>query len=88
MLAPLTKLTSINRNFKWTKVKHYAFNKIKQIVVCDTLLIYSDFNETFKIHTDYSAFQLGAVISHKVKPNALYSRRLTDTQQQYTVTYK
>ena len=28
----------------------------------DTLLTYPDFNETFKTHTDASAFQLGAVI--------------------------
>ena len=38
-LACLTKLTSINRKFKWTQVKQDAFNKIKPIVTCDTLLI-------------------------------------------------
>ena len=31
----------------------------------NTLLTYPDFNETFKIHTNASAFQLGAVISQK-----------------------
>ena len=44
------------------------------------------FNETFKIHTDDSAFQLGAVVSQKVKPVAFYSRKLTYAQQNYTVT--
>ena len=34
------------------------------------LSTYVDFNETFKIHTNSSAFELGAVISHKVKPIA------------------
>ena len=62
-LAPLTKLTSINRKFKWTKVEQYAFDEIKLIVARDTLLTHPDFNETFKIHTNASAFQLGAVIS-------------------------
>ena len=52
----------------------------------DTLLTYPDFNETFKIHTDASAFQLGAVIIQKGKPIAFYSRKLTDAQQRYTVT--
>ena len=52
----------------------------------DTLLIYPYFNETFKIYTDASAFQLGAVISQKVKTIAFYSRKLTYSQQQYTVT--
>ena len=46
-LAPLTRLTSIKRNFKWTKVKQDAFNKIKRIMACDTLLTYPDFNEIF-----------------------------------------
>ena len=52
----------------------------------DTLLIYPYFNETFKIYIDASAFQLGAVISQKVKTIAFYSRKLTYSQQQYAVT--
>ena len=71
MLAPLTKLTSVKRKFKWTQVKQYAFDKIKRIVARDTLLTYPDFNETFKIHTNASAFQLGVVIIQKGKPIAL-----------------
>ena len=57
-LAPLTKLTSIKGNFKWMKVEQYYFDKIKRILACDNLLNYPDFNKTFKIHTDASAFQL------------------------------
>ena len=71
MLAPLTRLTSIKRKFKWTQVKQDAFKEIKRIMARDTLLTYPDFNETFKIHTDASASQLGAVISQKVKTFAL-----------------
>ena len=59
-----------------TKLAHY------------TLLTYPYFNETIKIHTNASAFQLGAVISNKDKLIAFYSRKLTDTQQWYTVTEK
>ena len=87
-LVPLTKLTYINRNFKWTKFEQYDFDKIKRIMACDTLLTYLDFNETFKIHTDASAFQLGSVISHKGKPISFHIRKLTDAQQWHTVTYK
>ena len=50
------------------------------------LSTYPDFNETFKIHTDASAFQLGAVIIQKGKPIAFYGRKLTNDQQWYTVT--
>ena len=52
----------------------------------DTLLTYPGFNETFKIHTNASAFQLGAVLIQKGKPIDFYSRKLTDAQQRYTVT--
>ena len=57
-LAPLTKLTYIKRNFEWTQVEQDAFDKIKRIVARDTLLTYPDFNVTFKIYADASAFQL------------------------------
>ena len=57
-------------------------------MACGTLLSYPYFNEGFKIHTDSSKFQLGAVISQKYKPIALYSRKLTGTQKSYTVSEK
>ena len=64
-LAPLTKITSIKRKFKWMNVEKDALEEIKRIVARDTLLTYLYFNKTFKIHTNYSAFQLGAVISQE-----------------------
>ena len=87
MLAYLTRLTSIKNKFKWTEVGQDAFYKIKHIVALDTLLTYPDFDETLKIHTNASAFQLGAVISHKGKPIAFYYRRITDAQKRYTLTF-
>ena len=87
-LLPLTRLTSIKRKFKWKNVEQYDFDKIKQIVARNTLSTYPEFNETFKMHTGASSFQLGAVISQKGKPIDLYSRKLTDNQQRCTVTEK
>ena len=43
-LAPLTKVMSIKRNFKWKQVEQDAFNKIKRIVARGNLLTYPDFN--------------------------------------------
>ena len=85
-LLPLTKLTYIKRKFKWTEFEQDDFNEIKRIVAHDTLLNYQYFDETFRIHTNASAFQLGAVIIQKVEPIALYSRKLTGAQQRYKVT--
>ena len=84
--APLTKIFYLNRNFKWTQVKQDALDKIKRIVARDTLSTYPDSNETFNIHTNVSAFQVGAVISHKGKNIAFYYIKLTDPQKRYTVT--
>ena len=64
-------LTSANVKFKWTNVKQMAFNEIKQIVGCETLLSYPDFNLPFEIHTDASHTQLGVVFSQNNKPIAL-----------------
>ena len=61
--------------------KKYAFGKIKQILAHDNLLTYSDFEKRFKINTDSSAFQLGAVISQKYKSINLYCKKLADTKQ-------
>ena len=66
-LAPLTRMTSNKSKFKWTKVEQDDFDKIKWTVSCNNLLTHPNFDETFQINTDDSAFQLGAVISHKVK---------------------
>ena len=71
--------------FKWNEIKQDSFDEIKRIVDRDTLITYTDFNEEFKIHTNASDFQLGAVISQKGKPTDLYSRKLTESQKRYTV---
>ena len=87
-LVLLTRTTPNKRKFKWTKVEQDVFDKIKRIVARDTLLTYTDFNESFKSHINDSAFQLRAVISQKGKPIAFYSRKLTDPQQWNTLTEK
>ena len=84
-LAHLTELIYIKSKFEWTKVEQDAFDKIKRILARNNLLTYPDFNETFKIHIDARAFQLGAVTRQKGKPIHLYSRELTDDQKRYTV---
>jgi hypothetical protein len=48
------------------------------------VLIFSDFNRFFEIHTDASDYQLGSVISQDQKPIAFYGKKLTATQRNYT----
>ena len=87
-LAPLTKITPNKRKFKCMKVQQDVFDEIKRFVSRDTLSTYPDFKEMFKIPTDDSAFQLGAVISQKGKLIAFYGIKITDAQQRYTLTEK
>ena len=47
-LAPLTKLSSIEKKFKWTQVKQDAFDEIARIVARDTLLTYTDLMKHLK----------------------------------------
>lgn len=86
VLTPLTALTSKTADWRWTDVEQTAFDTIKRIVAREVLLAYPDFNQPFVIHTDASAYQLGAVISQKNIPIAFYSRKLTESQQNYTTT--
>ena len=54
----------------------------------EVLLAYPDFNDPFKIHTDPSKLQIGAVIPQKGKPVTFYSPNMNSAQQNYTTTEK
>ena len=84
-LAPFTRLTYIKNKCTWAQYKQDAFREIKRIVARDTLSTYPYFNNAFKIRTNSSVLRLGAVIIHKEKPIAFYSRKLTYAQQHYTI---
>ena len=64
-----------------SQVEQDDFEKIKLIMARDTLLTYPNFHETFIIHTNASAFQLGAVISQKGKSTTFYIRKITDAHK-------
>jgi hypothetical protein len=86
ILSPLTKLTSTKNPWKWTDEQQNAFDSMKKILARETILAYPNFEIPFEVHTDTSAYQLGAVISQNGKPIAFYSRKLTPTQTRYTTT--
>ena len=88
LLAPLTALTSKNVKNDWKDEHQKCFVAIKRVIGREVLLGYPDFNVLFEIHTDASKFQLGAVISQRVKPIAFYYRKMNSAQQNYTTTEK
>jgi hypothetical protein len=76
MLAPLTHLVGECRETKatkkngtkkkpwrWESIYQQAFDNIKATIAKDVVLAYPDFTKPFKIYTDASTTQLGAVIT-------------------------
>ena len=59
---------------------------MKATIVRDVVLAYPDYLQEFEIYTDALSKQLGAVITQGSKPIAFFSRKLTETQQCYSVT--
>ncbi len=99
MLAPLTDLVGECGQTKVTKAKetkmvpwHWdekhqrAFNLVKSTIVQDVVLAYPDYSKPFEKYADASATQLGSVITQNNRPLAFFSRKLSDTQKQYSVT--
>ena len=99
VLAPLTSLvgecghTKITKQkgtkkkpWYWNEVHQEAFNLVKTIIVKDVVLAYPDYSKVFEIYTDASSKQLGSVITQENRPIAFFSRKLTTTQQKYSVT--
>ena len=56
----------------WKNEHQKCFDAIKRVIGHEVLLGYPDFNAPFEIHTDALKLQIGAVISQKGKPIALY----------------
>ncbi|MFM8588489.1 MAG: RNase H-like domain-containing protein [Bacteroidota bacterium] len=99
MLAPLTNLvgecgqTKITRSkgtkkvpWHWDEVHQKAFETVKATIAKDVVLAYPDYGKVFEVYTDASSTQLGAVITQSNRPLAFFSRKLSETQQKYSVT--
>ena len=101
ILAPLTnlvgecghtKITRANKTKKkpwhWDNIDQQAFNTVKATIAWDVTLAYTDYSQGFGIYTDSSKLQLEAVMTQNNRPLAFFSRKLSPTQQRYSVTDK
>lgn len=59
---------------------------MKELMVSNCINNYPDYSKTFRIYTDASDYQLGATITQDSEPIVYYSKKLTDTQINYTTT--
>ena len=88
LIVPLTSLTFTESKWDWTDKHKKAFNTIKNVISCKTLLSYLDFTKPFDIHTDASDLHLGTVISQNKNPIVFYSRKFNPAERRYTMTEK
>ncbi len=82
LLKPLS-VKSGKKTFRWTPEMDQAFKIMKTILAADVLMAYPTHNLPFHIYTDASDYQMGAVIIQQKRPVAYWSRKLTETQQNY-----
>ncbi len=98
MLTPLTdlvgecgekKTTRMNKTkkkpWRWDPTCQQGFDDVKAAIAKETVLAYLDFLKPFEIYADASSMQLGAVITQDNRPMAFFGRKLSKTQQKYSV---
>ena len=99
MLAPLTSLVgecgytkvtkakkTKKRPWHWDEVPQKAFDVVKATITKDVVLAYPDYSKEFEIYTDALSKQLGSVITQGNRSLAFFSRKLSATQQKYSMT--
>jgi hypothetical protein len=62
-----------------------VFDNVKAAIAKETVFAYPDFSKPLEIYMDASSTQLGAMITQENRPIAFFSRKLSETQQKYSV---
>ena len=83
ILSPLSDKSG-KKTFRWTNKMDNAFKQMKAILSADVLMAYPNHNKPFRIYTDASDYQMGAVIMQDEKPAAYWSQNLNGAQKNYT----
>jgi hypothetical protein len=97
MLAPLTSLvgecsqTKVTKATKkvpwhWHEVHQKAFNHVKAAITKYVVFAYLDYFKVFKIYTDASSKQLGAVLTQDNRPIGFFSWKFSNMQRKYSIT--
>jgi hypothetical protein len=86
----LTNLTKKGRNFDWDQEAMTAFEDLKSAIAKDVVLRHPCYEKPFEVYTDASDFALGAVLtqvdsSGDLRPVEFYSRKLLDSERNYSV---
>jgi hypothetical protein len=90
ILKPLMDQSGLKKkaSIKWTDEMQKAFDKMRLLMADNALAAYPSHNKQFDVYTDASDFQLGTCVIQEGRPVAYFSRKLTNSQQNYTTMEK
>ena len=87
---PLYDLLKKENKFEWGPDQETSMQVMKEHLTSAPILVYPDFNKTFKLTVDSSAYAIGAVLSQEYDgfdhPVAYLSRTLNKAEQNYSCT--
>lgn len=90
IISPLTQLTRKNAKFNWTTECDEAFRNLKECLVTSPVLPAPEFNRSFVLQTDASAFGIGTVLTQTFEDGehvfCFLSRSLTRQERNYSTT--
>ncbi|KAL2610726.1 hypothetical protein R1flu_029299 [Riccia fluitans] len=86
---PLFGLLQTDQTFEWSEDCQVAFDLLRNALVSSPILAVPDWNKPFHVHTDASAFAIGAVLAQpgegdRDHPIAYISRKLIPAERNYT----
>lgn len=89
VLAPLYRLLKDQTTWRWSKAEQDSFNKCKELLTSDKVLVHYDPNLPLTLACDASAYGIGAVIQHTTPngeehPVAYASRTLSPAEKKYS----
>ncbi|MEO0790884.1 MAG: reverse transcriptase family protein, partial [Bacteroidota bacterium] len=91
---PLTDLTSVKRQFKWTSECQDSYEQLKLLITSKPVLRNPDHSQPFVLQIDASSYGVGAVLmqedlhSNLLHPVAYFSAKLKKHQQSYSTIEK
>ena len=90
---PLHNLTRKNYKFIWNESCNNAFLELKNRLTSSPILLHPDTQKPFIVECDASNYAIGSILSQKdengkLHPVAYYSRSLSNTELNYSITEK
>ena len=69
-LSPLHILLRKSTKWNWTQNQQIAFDKVKELLQSDALLVHFDSTKPLLVYADASPHGVGAVLAHKMPDNS------------------